>query len=198
MLANLYKEHQQNQSETRRQAGASASPIAPPSPAPPSADRSRGLLRAENRRQEVLRAIPAVTDRLVSEVNEHVQSIFVRPRPSPRFRSRAADDCAGLTNRPRTPSQGNQQLIEREVRSLKDESQRFTKQTQAWMTAVDDFKNEVNVRARQLLCAAIRMLEGRELKGMTVCVRSCWAFSRTTRRRSRARCGRWCVASEPS
>ena len=47
------------------------------------------------------------------------------------------------------PSQGNQQLIEREVRSLKDESQRFTKQTQAWMTAVDDFKNEVNVRARQ-------------------------------------------------
>ena len=46
------------------------------------------------------------------------------------------------------PSQGNQQLIEREVRSLKDESQRFTKQTQAWMTAVDDFKNEVNVRAR--------------------------------------------------
>ena len=48
------------------------------------------------------------------------------------------------------PSQGNQQLIEREVRSLKDESQRFTKQTQAWMTAVDDFKNEVNVRARQL------------------------------------------------
>ena len=58
------------------------------------------------------------------------------------------------------PSQGNQQLIEREVRSLKDESQRFTKQTQAWMTAVDDFKNEVNVRARQLfLCAASRMLE---------------------------------------
>ena len=49
------------------------------------------------------------------------------------------------------PSQGNQQLIEREVRSLKDESQRFTKQTQAWMTAVDDFKNEVNVRGHQFL-----------------------------------------------
>ena len=44
MLANLYKEHQQNQSETRRQAGASALRLphrrsaiaAPPSPAPPS------------------------------------------------------------------------------------------------------------------------------------------------------------------
>ena len=85
MLANLYKEHQQNQSETRRQAGASA----PRLPHRRSAIRlrhrlisGRALLRAENRRQEVLRAIPAVTDRLVSEVNEHVQSIFVRPRPS--------------------------------------------------------------------------------------------------------------------
>ena len=92
------------------------------------------------------------------------------------------------------PSQGNQQLIEREVRSLKDESQRFTKQTQAWMTAVDDFKNEVNVRARQLsFWCCEQNARGRELKGMTTCVRSCWAFSRTTRRRSRARCGRWCV-----
>ena len=90
------------------------------------------------------------------------------------------------------PSQGNQQLIEREVRSLKDESQRFTKQTQAWMTAVDDFKNEVNVRARQLFASGM-LDRARELKGMTTCVRSCWAFSRTTRRRSRARCGRWCV-----
>ena len=108
MLANLYKEHQQNQSETRRQAGASAPRLphrrsaiagsAIPGSAVGAADRGRGLLRAENRRQEVLRAIPAVTDRLVSEVNEHLQSIFVRPRPSlPPIPGAAHGRFSGMT-----------------------------------------------------------------------------------------------------
>ena len=63
------------------------------------------------------------------------------------------------------PSQGNQQLIEREVRSLKDESQRFTKQTQAWMTAVDDFKNEVNVRGHQFLFCERNARSGQRAEG---------------------------------
>ena len=88
MLARLYKEHQEKQTVLKAQ--------------------------QENRRREVLNAVPRVTDALVTSVNQNVSEIF-----------------------------GNQRYIEREVRNLQAETERFTKQTGQWLACIDSFNNNM-------------------------------------------------------
>jgi phage shock protein A len=71
-------------------------------------------MQNDGRRREVLHAVPRVTDALVTSVNQNVSEIF-----------------------------GNQRYIEREVRSLQEQSTRFTKQTQQWLTCIDSFNNHM-------------------------------------------------------
>ncbi len=74
------------------------------------------VLKVQNdaRRREVLSAVPQVTDALVKSVNQNVSEIF-----------------------------GNQRYIEREVRKLQTQTERFTKQTQQWLTCIDGFNNNM-------------------------------------------------------
>ena len=88
MLARLYKEHQEKQTVLK--------------------------VQQDNRRREVLNAVPRVTDALVTSVNQNVSEIF-----------------------------GNQRYIEREVQNLQAETERFTKQTQQWLACIDGFNNNM-------------------------------------------------------
>eukprot|EP01043_Picozoa_sp_COSAG02_P059210 COSAG02_NODE_7505_length_2982_cov_2.082206_3_plen_219_part_00 len=74
------------------------------------------VIKAQNdaRRREVLNAVPRVTDALVTSVNQNVSDIFF-----------------------------NQRYIEREVRNLQAQTERFTKQTQQWLACIDGFNNNM-------------------------------------------------------
>ena len=76
----------------------------------------QGVMKVQNdaRRREVLNAVPRVTDALVTSVNQNVSEIF-----------------------------GNQRYIEREVRNLQAQTERFTKQTQQWLACIDGFNNNM-------------------------------------------------------
>ncbi len=71
-------------------------------------------LQNDARRREVLNTVPRVTDALVTSVNQNVSEIF-----------------------------GNQRYIEREVRNLQTQTERFTKQTQQWLACIDGFNNNM-------------------------------------------------------
>ena len=66
------------------------------------------------RRKEVLNAVPKVADALVTSVNSSVAEIFA-----------------------------NQRLIEAKVGQLRGQSQKFTDQSQQWLSVVDSFNNSV-------------------------------------------------------
>ena len=70
----------------------------------------------DRRRREVLDAVPQVSDALVTSVNTSVAEIFA-----------------------------NQRLIELKVGQLKVQSQRFTEQTDKWLTSIDSFNLAVKV-----------------------------------------------------